>query len=85
LLVFGLHRRPPQEISQVTIGKGVEVPSVTFIHTIIDGGGRRIRAGDDTVTSTGVGPLNVVGNGVTRTPVLVVEGGKLASHVGGGG
>jgi len=84
LLAISLHHHSPKEVSQVTIGKGVKIPPVTFIHTIIDGGGRWIGTGDDGVMSTGVGPLDIVRDGVAGTPVLVVEGGKLASHVGSG-
>jgi len=62
----------------------MKIPPTSIIHTVINVGRRRVGAGDDGVTSTRVGLLNVVGNGITRTPVLVVEGGELASHVGGG-
>ena len=60
------------------------IPPITVIYTIIDGGGRRIGAGNNGVTSTRIGALHVVRNGVTRTPILVVEGGELASHSGSG-
>ena len=62
----------------------MEIPPITFIYTIIDVGRRRIGAGNNGVTSMGIGSLNVAGDGVTRTPILVVKGGELASHVGSG-
>jgi len=83
LFLLRLHSGSPEEVPQVAISEHLLVPSITL--KIIDGSCSRVQPSHNASTGMSESTGDVTGDGVPRSPVLVVEGGKLVSHVGSEG
>jgi len=85
LLPFHLHHCPPEEVPQVTVSRCLLIPSSALkVHSIIDGCCNRVQPGYNTNTGTSKGASDVAGDGVARSPVFVIKGGKMVGHVSSG-
>jgi len=82
LLTFCLKGRSPEEIPQVTVRERLQVPASVIFDSVEDSGGIRVGPRYNAIPGARERPVYVTGDGITGTPVLVVEGRKLASHCG---